>query len=180
MDIPKVDISPEDNYADIYRKGIVNNTDRNRIIYQIALKECGKGTVIIICKQIEHAKIINDTLQTLGLKIAHVTGESSDRDKTFQDILNGHYELIVCTGIYKEGVSIPRLKTMILASGGKSSTDIIQTTGRMLRLFPEKEKAIIYDFKDKGKILSKHYKERLNIYKENGFIIPENYLIGDK
>lgn len=168
IDIPKYKARPDEDYKDIYRNAIVLNEHRNNKIRDIALVEKKYGTVIIICKQLEQGQIIYDSLKKY-CKVIYVNGNSEDREKTFEDIVGGKYEVVVATKIYGEGVSIPRLRTMILASGGKSSTEIIQTTGRMLRLFEGKDKAIIYDFRDLGRSLGQHYKERLKIYVENGF-----------
>lgn len=175
LDAPKFKARPDEDYRAIYNRAIVSNEDRNDKIVDIALKEYSNGQVIIMCKQIQQAKtifnkMVEKCIPQIGKlpHIVYVDGNSKDRGKIFEDILKGKYNIIVCTKVYGEGISIPNLRTMILASGGKSSTEVIQNTGRMLRLFEGKDRAIIYDFKDSG-ILGRHFRERLEIYEDNGF-----------
>jgi len=177
LNVPKFKAKPDQDYRDIYNCAIVNNEYRNNLIVNTAFESCLNGTVIIMCKQIRQAKTIyemlnKDCVNEYKNRIIYVDGNSKDRKKIFEKIKNGDYEIIVCTKIYGEGISVPRLKTMIMASGGKSSTEVIQSTGRMLRLFKGKDKAIIYDFKDSG-ILGRHFRERLKIYKDNGYEVVE-------
>ena len=169
MDTPKYKAKPDEDFKKVYHSAIVTNQARNDKIRDIAIKECNRGTVIIICKHLEQGGLIYNSLKNTLRKVVYVHGTSKERDKTFEDIKAGKYDIVVATKVYGEGVSIPNLMTLILASGGKSSTEIIQTTGRLLRLFKNKDKAIIYDFSDSGRSISKHFKERLRIYEENGY-----------
>ena len=48
----------------------------------------------------------------------------------------------------------------------KSTTRIIQSCGRVLRLHGDKDVANLYDVHFNYKYSSRHYKERLRLYKE--------------
>jgi superfamily II DNA or RNA helicase len=109
-----------------------------------------------------------------GKKVVFVNGQSKDRDDIFKKAVADHYDIIIATKVYGEGVSINCLKTMILAGGGKGTTKIVQQVGRMLRSYNNKTNAIIYDFKDNCKNLKAHVNKRLQIYKDNGFEVIDN------
>jgi hypothetical protein len=47
---------PDEDFKDIYYSAIVTNKNRNEKIRDIALKECERGTVIVVCKQLEQGK----------------------------------------------------------------------------------------------------------------------------
>jgi superfamily II DNA or RNA helicase len=72
-------------------------------------------------------------------------------------------------GTTSTGVSIKNLHYLIMADSFKSEQIIIQSIGRLLRLFDGKEKAVIFDlvdvFSEKlDNILYGHYKERKKFY----------------
>ena len=57
-----------------------------------------------------------------------------------------------------------------MASGNKGLAQTTQKIGRVLRISKDKKEGIFYDFIDKGnKYLLKHSKQRISIYKKNGF-----------
>jgi len=165
-----------DNYNDVVNKFIVNNKVRNRRIYFYAYALSAEGTVLILVDKIKHGeKILNELKlyihkEYLGddteNKIVFVHGSSKNRKQIFEDVKKGKYDIVIASKIYGEGVDIPNLTSLILAGGGKSSVKIIQQIGRLLRLFPGKSKAIIYDFNDDVKYLKKHFEARYETYKD--------------
>ena len=155
-----------DEYPDVVQKCIVENQSRNDAICSTALEESYNGTVLILVEKIEHGETLYKILKEKEDKIIFVHGSSKEREQIFTDVKAGKYNIVIATKIYGEGVNITRLKTLILAGGGKSSVAIIQKIGRLLRLFLGKDKAIIYDFADDVKYLKKHFQKRYDIYKE--------------
>jgi superfamily II DNA or RNA helicase len=173
VDVVPVDLTPFDEYHDIVKSNIVEHKSRNSKIIEIALKECEKGTTIIMIDLIEHGNKLLEMLKGCKKKVVYVNGQSKDRDEIFKKAIADHYDIIIASRVYGEGVSISNLKTMILAGGGKGTTKIVQQVGRMLRQYKGKDKANIYDFKDGSKILKGHFNKRLKIYKDHGFEIEE-------
>jgi len=165
-----------DNYNDVIEKAIIHNDERNLKICSFANLEYKKGIVLILVDKICHGKIILSKLNKIlsSKNIVFVHGSSKHRKEIFEDVKTGKYDITIASKIYGEGVDIPRLKTLILAGGGKSSVKIIQQVGRLLRIFPGKEKAIIYDFQDNVRYLKKHFEARYEIYKDL-FNVKENW-----
>ena len=128
-------------------------------------------TKLILIEKIEHGEILLKTFNKIkhDKKVIFVNGSSKNRKEIFENINNGKYDIIIASKIYGEGVDIPRLNTLILAGGGKSSIATIQKIGRLLRLFPGKDKATIYDFNDDIKYLKKHFEARYEIYKDKDY-----------
>jgi len=169
IEVPKVEVSILDEYKDIVNKYIVNNGERNEKIYHIALKEAENGSTIIMVDYIEHGEVLLKMFDKCGKKVVFVNGQSKDRDEIFENAIADHYDIIIATKVYGEGVNIPCLRSMILAGGGKGTTKIVQQVGRLLRKFEDKNKAVIYDFKDDCKSLKGHVNKRLQIYHNNEF-----------
>jgi len=54
---------------------------------------------------------------------------------------------------------------LIMGGGGKARSQIMQNIGRVLRIYPGKEEALVYDFVDRGsKWLHEHSLLRQEIY----------------
>jgi superfamily II DNA or RNA helicase len=178
VNVPHIELTPFDEYRDIVNTCITNNEARNKLIVDIAKKECVKGTVIIMVDMIEHGQNLLDKFFWDNKKVIFVNGESKDREEIFKKAVANNYDIIIATKVYNEGINIPCIKTLILASGGKGNTKIIQQVGRILRNFKDKDTAIIYDFRDIAKIIRTHFNKRLKIYKDNGFEIIEQIIDG--
>lgn len=152
-------------WADAYKLCITDNDRRNEIIAQIAYKEIYRGPVLIITNWVRHAKniYIPDSIMATG----------SDSKDELQDKLHifgsGKIPIMVCTPIFGEGVNIPDISTIILASGGKSHIQLLQRVGRGLRKGISNE-LHAYDFLDlTNKFMIEHSNERYGIYKSEGF-----------
>ncbi len=86
----------------------------------------------------------------------------------------GQLPCIISTNILDEGVDVPKINVLILASGGKSAIRVLQRVGRALRKKVQGELNIasIIDFNHLGnKHLEEHSKERLKIYRKEKFEI---------
>jgi len=68
--------------------------------------------------------------------------------------------------IMSTGVSIKRLHNVVFCFSSKSTTRVIQSIGRVLRLYDGKDQANLIDCVFNTKYSQRHYKERLRLYKE--------------
>jgi superfamily II DNA or RNA helicase len=151
-------------YPEVYQQYVVENYLRNGLIVKLA-RNCPKPCLILVGR-IEHGDKLLEYL--------------SDEDAIF---LNGqigksaryntNHDIIIATGIYDEGVDLPDLKTLILASGGLSAIKACQRIGRVLRPAEGKSEAIVHDFKDDCKWLRKHYLERRSIFERDFEVIDD-------
>lgn len=76
-------------------------------------------------------------------------------------------------GLAKEGLDIPRLDRLILASPHRDKATIIQSVGRIERTFDKKKKAIVYDLVDNTQFHTNMFKNRKTIYRKNNNEILE-------
>lgn len=100
---------------------------------------------------IEHAidrtaKILG--MSGLGMTISRITyRESSQERKAIIDEFDrGEIDGIVAISCLDEGVDIPSVQTAIIMSSSDNPREYIQRRGRVLRLYPGKDHADIYDF----------------------------------
>jgi superfamily II DNA or RNA helicase len=148
------------NYSEIYKKHIVENVDRNKyIIENVKMYNAMGKKILVLVSQIEHGQYLFDHFEVENKIYCH--GSSNNRE---QDL--SKFDVIVASNIFNEGVDLPSLDVLILASGGKSSIQMTQKIGRVLR--PQLgKKAIIVDFNDLPKHLILHSKRRRAILEED-------------
>lgn len=162
IDTPTIKAKKAD-YQIIYRKCIVDNYFRNEIIAMIAESEVKRGPVLVLCDWVQH---VMNIVQIAGFKYA--TGQTSNIKKVLNDFetLGG---VLVASPIFGEGVNIPSLSTIIMASSNESHIKTLQNIGRGLRMHGAGV-VHVYDFLDgTNKHLLKHSEHRLALYKEEGF-----------
>lgn len=149
------------DYSSAIDNYIVHNEDRNKKIVDIANTELTNGTILILVSRLEHGEILNNMIK--GSTFIHGKLSKKKRKEIIDNISNGNIKVVIASTIFDEGIDLPNLQTLILAGGGKSTIKVVQRTGRLLRLFPDKKKAKIYDFIDRTKWLFGHYGKRRRI-----------------
>ena len=96
------------------------------------------------------------------------------RENAIQEVRDGKEKVLFATyGLAKEGLDIPRLDRLILASPHKDKATIIQSIGRIERKFKGKENPICYDLVDPIVYFQKIYKTRCSYYRKNNNKILE-------
>lgn len=76
-----------------------------------------------------------------------------------------------------EGVDIPSLDTAVF---GTPRADVVQTTGRILRKFPDKKTPLVVDFVDSPFVFRNQFKKREIYYKSLGGKIGYEGFSGEK
>lgn len=147
-------------WQEVYQNGIVHSEERNEYVANLALcmQESGLPT-IILTRAREHADLlgeqINDSVVVKGNEGA-LTSESVDR------FLANEFPTLIGTTVLGEGVDLPNAATVIYASGGKESVQMMQSYYRPFTAYPGKEFGRVYDFRDMHHpTLRRHAKSRL-------------------
>ncbi len=99
------------------------------------------GQTLIFAVSINHAEKI---AKHINGSVA-ITGNTKDRTSIINSFIKKEIKCIVNVAIFVEGIDLPNIETIILASPTKSSLRYIQSVGRGLRLHPDKEKLILID-----------------------------------
>lgn len=160
------------------RRDRLESDYRNNIICQVVSRfsEMGYKSLILVSTK-SHAKSIATKLVDYGtsekcicsfgggvyLKLVGDEFESCDDAKNKFD--SGHYNIMIGTSHLYEGVDIPNLDSVVLASVGKQPRKLIQGVGRSLRKTKTGNYAYIIDFTDHNcRVLSRHSELRLTYY----------------
>ena len=168
INLVKVDCPETFDYPSANDLGIVHNKARNEVIKNIVEKHREEGYICILVSILEHGKELNEVIPGS----VYLKGEDhlNKRMEVINKFNNGEIPVLIGTNILQEGISISNMKTLIMASGGKAVTATIQRIGRVLRITKEKRQGVFYDFIDmNNKYLFKHSKQRLSLYKKEGY-----------
>jgi superfamily II DNA or RNA helicase len=148
--------------------------ERNKAIVDAVLKASKTASCVVLTATIEHAETLGGMID--GATVVHgklpakVRRERMDAAKTTQ-VLIGTLSLL------SEGVDIPHLTNLILASPVSASTDkatpaatrLIQSIGRCRRPFPGKTRAFVLDLRDQHPMALSAASKRGRIYRQRGF-----------
>lgn len=149
------------NYKQEVQAFIVENKRRNNLINRLAGKLRRKGPTLIIVDRIEHGA---NLAYANGCDFAHGGLPKKERATMFQRFKDGETTLLVVSKIADEGIDLPSIAYLILASGGRAPHRQIQRIGRGMRAVEGKDEVLVFDFDDQGKYLARHSRRRRRTY----------------
>ena len=176
----KIEIPVNINYHQMV-DDMVNSESRNKLIAGIAMGEALSGRqILILTKRVEHCRKIKEMLPDWGDLIYHADGEDKERNDILNQMRNGEREFKIIIGtisLLATGTDIASLDTLIIAGDLKSDVMVSQASGRILRLFTGKERALIYDIVDfANPIFKRQFYERRKLYNSLNWKITNDFL----
>ena len=168
LDVPERAVPPKQSYLmttkkyDELREFYVDqNDERNELIAEAATELVAKQhPTLIAVRHIDHGNRIKALLPSA----CEIYGNTPDRVSRFQEFEKGNVQLVIST-LCKEGFDCPRLSAVIIAYDCQDTEQIV---GRIVRLFPKKDRAIVVHLMDKHHIFKRHVK-----HCEKMFYIPQ-------
>lgn len=125
---------------------LLDNTKRNRMIadyWRSRRKDFGKTLIFVGNKR--HAK---NLAKHFGDDAKYVVSGSEDRDQVISDFREGRFPVLVNVAIFKEGVDVPDIRTVMLARPTASPGLFTQMVGRGSRIAPGKRFFYLVDVHD--------------------------------
>jgi len=163
-------------YNDV-RDAVFQNKFRKQLIGMLA-KKLDHNVLLLVDKVAKEGEVLEKYLKEKTNKtVVFISGRDSVavREKWRKEcIVKKDIILIATYGIFQQGINIPNLKYIILASAFKAKIRVLQSIGRALRKHADKEEgALIYDICDQTKFFDKYSKLRLRYYDSEKFGIKE-------
>ena len=147
---------------------------RNTLIRNHIIGESDKSC-LILSDRLEHLETLisflpinirGDAVMISG-KMTSKKGKA-EREQALEDMRSGKKKYLFATySLAKEGLDIPRLERLFMATPQKDYAVITQSIGRIARTYEGKADPICYDFVDDIGYLVKSYKKRCATYKKN-------------
>ena len=137
---------------------LTTDTRRNELI-AITIYENKGHSCLILSDRLDQLKDIMETLSMMPGDLlsdcAYIDGKmqskkaKAEREQALEDMRTGKKKYLFASySLAKEGLDVPRLDRLFLASPCKYSAIITQSVGRVQRTFEGKETPVVYDFVD--------------------------------
>ena len=158
----------EDDYrCTVIRNHIIGESDKSCLILSDRLEHLESLMSLLPSHLRDKAVMISGKMTTKKGK--------AEREQALDDMRSGKKKYLFATySLAKEGLDIPCLERLFLATPQKDYAVITQSIGRIARTFDGKTDPICYDFVDDVGYLVKAYKKRCSTYQKNNC-----YFIGD-
>ncbi len=164
---------------------LTQDDTRNALIEQDVLEALNRGRrCLILSHRREHCRRLAERLVLMGKTPFMLNGGQGKKERAA--ILNAIQEtpqdkdlIVVATGQYLgEGFDCPQLDTLFLAFPVAFKGKLIQYVGRIMRDFPSKIIAEVYDYVDAQVPVLKHmFFRRQKTYKSQGFELKERDIL---
>ena len=160
------------------RRGITDNSLRNLVITQIAIRRIQKRrSVLIYLEQIKHGQLLEEAIgKVVGVdQVKFLWSDIDDKEGWLKKLERKEILCIISTTVLGEGVDIPSLDTLMNVKAGESPIELIQIVGRVLRRTPKKHKVLVLDFDDKFQFFKRKAKARKEILKLEPEFVVRSY-----
>ena len=163
---------------------LTTDRERNKLIARSIMENKGHSCLILSDRLAQLEEIRNLLPYEMQEDSAFINGRmqskkaKAEREQAIEDMRTGRkLYLFASYSLAKEGLDVPRLDRLFLASPAKYSAIITQAVGRIRRTSDGKETPIVIDFVD-GEIgfCMGAYKKRCSSYRKMGAEIEKGYL----
>lgn len=153
-------------------------TDRNDVILQKLIAEPEHYHLILSDRLSQLYHLWNCLPNELQAQASVIDGKmtskksKAEREQAIEDMRAGKKHILFASyKLAKEGLDIPRLDRLHLATPQKDYAIIVQSVGRIARTFEGKEQPVCYDYVDNFKMADNMYKARCRSYRKCGCIL---------
>jgi superfamily II DNA or RNA helicase len=146
---------------DVYARSIVHNNYRNGLCIEIleAFARCPTrtGPALILVERVEHGQLLEQLAERRGIRLPFLRGGATKKvsgrswsDEVIAQLRDNEIIGVVATKVLNMGVDIQNLELVVIASGGRSKTRVLQQIGRVVRYdqASHKHRAMVVDFRD--------------------------------
>ena len=185
VNVERIDTNCEIPFSALDTDGTINytklisslamSTRRNDIIYDKLMTNSAHYNLILSDRLDQLYYLYSQLPPTLKEQSAVIDGKmtskkaKAEREQAIEDMRTGKKHFLFASyKLAKEGLDIPRLDRLHLATPQKDYAIIVQSVGRIARTFEGKEQPICFDYVDKFKMAENMYKARLRHYKKCG------------
>lgn len=161
---------PHIKYQTEYDNHYCGNPELLQKITNIVQTYNEQQILILVNKKDKCGAVVHEFLNSMGIDNSYISGDN-DKDEinnTIKAFNSKRIRVLIGSSVIGEGIDVRSTDHLIMCQGGKSEISIVQASGRAVRLFDNKLRAIIHDFRFVGsKYLEKHANEREEIYTRN-------------
>lgn len=152
---------------------------RNRLIVDKLIENRGKSCLVLSDRLGQLEALMGMLPGDMRKDAAMISGRmttkrgKAERERAIEDMREGRKKILFASyGLAKEGLDIPRLERLFLATPQKDEAVIVQSIGRIARKFEGKAAPVCVDFVD-GKIgmMMGMWRKRKRVYEGKGVTV---------
>ena len=159
---------------------LCENQERNKLIVECITANRDMPS-LILSDRLEHletlmAMLPADMREDAVMVSGNMTTKKgkAEREQAIADMRSGAKIYLFATyPLAKEGLDVPRLERLYMATPQKDFAVITQSIGRIARTSKDKADPVVYDFVDDIPHLANAYKKRCTTYRKNGCYFVE-------
>ena len=154
---------------------LAEHEDRNKqIVYDIYdLYE--SHSIILLSDRVRHLTDIYNLLPPHckdSTVVLHGKVKKADREQALEQMRNKEKHILLATyQLAKEGLDVPCLDRLLLATPVKDYAIVVQSVGRIARVCDNKGTPLVYDYVDDIGFLQGMWKKRCTHYRKDGCVI---------
>ena len=142
----------------------IENEDRNAVIASAINSAANDGPTLVLSERVAHLEILAKMCNHRQGNLS--SAKKGERNGLLKDVHDGKVRVLFATyAMAKEGLDIPCLQHLIIASPIKDDIAVTQSAGRVMRGYDGKEVGNIWEFADEMTMLRKWLSKRISIYK---------------
>lgn len=157
---------------------LAENEKRNKLILRMIMAEPERYH-LILSDRLSQLYCLYDMLpEELKAQASVIDGKmtskkgKAEREQAIEDMRAGTKHILFASyKLAKEGLDIPRLDRLHLATPQKDYAVIVQSVGRIARVFEGKQQPICFDYVDDFKMADNMFKRRKTHYRKSGCMI---------
>lgn len=134
-----------------------------------------KHSVILLSDRVEHLTSIYNNLNAIyknDAVILHGKVKKQDREIALDQMRNKEKHILLATyQLAKEGLDVPCLDRLLLATPVKDYAIVVQSVGRIARVCEGKGTPVVYDYVDDIGFLQGMWKKRCTSYRKDGCVL---------
>lgn len=138
------------NYSDLLSY-LTYSPERNHEIFNHLIKTKDKHNIVLSNRN-NNLEILSDMLTEKGIKNKVLIGnvKEKDREKMLNDFSKGKFPYLLSNyQLAKEGLDLPIADTLHLVMPMRDQRTVVQSKGRVERLYAGKTESFVYDYVDK-------------------------------
>ena len=142
---------------------------RNEVIRNI-VEKLNDRQALILSDRVGHLRLLKDMLN--GAELLVGSTNAKEREQIINNAKAGKVKVILSTfALAKEGLDIPCLTDLIMATPVKDFAIVVQAVGRVARVAKDKPQPVVYDLVDDINKCHKMFLQRVRHYKRSGCVI---------
>lgn len=132
-------------------------------------------SIILLSDRVSHLQALRDMLPEWMQEetvILHGKVKKQDRELALEQMRNKEKHILLATyQLAKEGLDVPCLDRLLLATPVKDYAIVVQSVGRIARVCEGKGTPVVYDYVDDIGFLQGMWKKRCTSYRKDGCIL---------